>query len=327
MRRRNFIAGILGATAIWPPDAHAQQRTKAVVGFLDARSPEAISERLRAFRQGLKESGYVENENIELIYRFAENRVDQLPVLAADLVRRRVLVIATAGDDVALVAKAASKTIPVSFIVSQDPVKMGLVASLSRPGGNVTGINFVAGELVTKRLELLHALVPGASRIAVLVNPSNPRGTELTLKETEEAGRRLNLQLPMINASTRQDIDAVFDGFERERPDALFVGSDVLFTSRRVQLVTLTIRHGIPAAFANREVPEIGGLMSYGTSIGEAWRQSGGHVARILKGEKPADIPVVQASKFEFVINMQTARALGIAVPQSLLVAADEVIE
>jgi putative ABC transport system substrate-binding protein len=326
MRRRVFL-GALGAAATWPLVVHAQQPALPIVGFLDLRSAEVIRERLRAFRQGLRDSGYVEGENVSLVYRFAEDQVDRLPALAADLVRRRVAVIATAGDDVAAIAKAASGTIPVAFIVSQDPVKMGLVASLSRPGGNATGVNFVAGELVAKRLELLLALVPGASRVAVLVNPSTAQNTETTLRDAEAAASARNLQIQVVRVTTRQEIDTAFVALARDRPDVLFVGSDTLFTSRRIQLVTLTTRHAIPAAFANRESAEIGGLMSYGTNVFDAWRQSGERVGRILKGAKPADMPVVQANKFEFVINAQTARAFGITVPQSILVAADEVIE
>jgi putative ABC transport system substrate-binding protein len=249
-----------------------------------------------------------------------------LPALAADLVRRRVAVIATSGDDVALAAKAATKAIPISFIVSQDPVKLGLVASVARPGGNVTGINFFTGELLAKRLELLRQMVPGAARVAVLVNPATTT-RETTLRDLEAAARAMGLQIQVVNVGTRQEIDAAFAMFARERPDALFISTETFFTTRRVQLVTLATRHAIPTAFPNRESAEIGGLMSYGTNILDAWRQSGANVGRILKGAKPADMPVVQANKFELVINHQTARALSLTVPQSLLVAADEVIE
>jgi putative ABC transport system substrate-binding protein len=236
MRRRDFITGVVGSAA-YSFVARAQSPAKPIIGFLDARSADVIPERLRAFRQGLKDTGYVDGENVELIYRFAENQVDRLTALADDLVHHKVSVIATAGDDVAVVAKAATNTIPIAFIVSQDPVKMGLVASLSRPSGNMTGINFVAGEVVAKRLELLHALLPDARRIAILVNPSSPRNTELTLRELESAAQTLKLDFPVVNAATRQEIDAVFEMFSRERPDAVFVSSDVVFTSRRVQLV------------------------------------------------------------------------------------------
>src|SRR5882724_9907534 len=327
MRRREFI-GVLagGAAAAWPVGARAQQAAMPVIGFLDPRSPDIVRERLRAFRQGLRETGYIEGENLTIVYRFAEDQVDRLSELAADLVRRQVAVITTSGDNVALMAKAATRTIPISFIVSQDPVTLGLVASVSRPGGNITGINFVSGELLAKRLELLRELVPRAARIAVLVNPSNSVSVT-TLTDLEAAARAIGLHIQVVAAGTRQEIDAAFTTFARERPDALFVTTDTFFTTRRVQLVTLAMRHGIPTAFPNREAAEIGGLMSYGTNIMDAWRQSGVYVGRILKGEKPADMPVVQANKFELVINHQTARALDLVVPQSLLVAADEVIE
>jgi putative ABC transport system substrate-binding protein len=306
--------------------ARAQQQGMPVVGFLDSRSSDALTDRLRAFRQGLKEAGYVEGENVVIVYRFAENQFDRLPALAADLVRRQVAVIATSGDEVALAAKAATKSIPIAFIVSQDPVKLDLVASFARPGGNITGINFVASELTAKRLELLRELVPEAARVAVLINPANASG-ETSLKDAYAAARNMGLQLQIVRASSRQEIDAAFAGLARERPDALFVSTETLFTSRRVQLVTLATRHAIPTAFPNRESAEIGGLMSYGANIPDVWRQSGVHVGRILRGTKPADMPVVQANKFELVINHQTARVLGLTVPQSLLVAADEVIE
>jgi putative ABC transport system substrate-binding protein len=324
MKRREFIIG--GVAAAWPVVARAQQSAMPVIGFLDPRSLDVVRERLRAFRQGLRETGYIEGENVTIVYRFAEDQVDRLPALAADLVRRQVAVITTSGDNVALMAKAATKTIPISFIVSQDPVTLGLVASVSRPGGNVTGINFVSGELLAKRLELLRELVPRAVRIAVLINPATAT-SETTLRDLEAAARAIGLQIQVVAAGTRQEIDAAFTTFGRERPDALFVSTETFFTTRRVQLVTLAMRHGIPTAFPNREAAEIGGLMSYGTNILDAWRQSGVYVGRILKGEKPADMPVVQANKFELVINHQTARALDLVVPQSLLVAADEVIE
>jgi putative tryptophan/tyrosine transport system substrate-binding protein len=281
---------------------------------------------MRAFRQGLKDTGYVEGENLAIAYRFGENQLDRLPELAADLVRRNVAVIATAGDDVALVAKAATTTIPIVFIISQDPVKYGLVASLARPAGNITGINFFASELVAKRLEILRELVPAAVRIAVLVNPA-VKNTEQTLQDAEAAARAMKLKIQVFTAETPQEIDTVFATLARERPDALFVGTDTFFTTRRVQLVNLVARHAIPAAFPNRESAEIGGLMSYGASVLDAWRQSGTYAGRILKGAKPAELPVVQASKFELVINHQTARMLGLIVPPTLLATADEVIE
>jgi ABC-type uncharacterized transport system substrate-binding protein len=324
MRRREMIT-LLGGAAAWPLAAHAQQTIPAI-GFLDNRSLDVVRERLRAFRQGLRETGHVEGENVTIVYRFAEDQVDRLPELAADLVRRQVAVIATSGDDVALAAKAATMAIPISFIVSQDPVRLGLVSSIARPGGNLTGINFVAGELLAKRLELLRALVPSAARVAVLINPVVTT-REAILRDLEAAARAMGLQIHVVHAGTRQEIDAAFATFARDRPDALFISTDTFFTTRRVQLVSLAMRHAIPTAFSNRESAEIGGLMSYGSNILDAWHQSGVYVGRILKGEKPAVMPVTQSNKFELVINQQTARAIDLVVPQSLLVAADEVIE
>jgi putative ABC transport system substrate-binding protein len=326
MRRREFIT-LLGGAAAWPLAARAQTVTMPVVGFLDARSADAIRERLRGFRLGLKETGYVEGENVAIIYRFAENQTDRLPELAADLVRRGVAVIATAGEHVALAAKAATTTVPIIFIASQDPVKIGFVASLSRPGGNMTGINFFATELVGKRLEILRGLVPTLTRVAVLVNPSNAATRESTVVDAQAAARTMGLQIQFYDTQTPREIDAAFATFERERPDALLVASDTLFSSRRVQLVNLATRHGIPTAFPNREHTEIGGLMSYGSSVVDAWRLAGVQTGHILKGARPADLPVMQSTKFELVINAQTARMFGITVPPTLLATADEVIE
>jgi putative ABC transport system substrate-binding protein len=327
VRRREFITLLGGAAVAWPLPGRAQQPAMPVIGFLDTRSPDAIADRLRGFRQGLKDTGYVEGENVAILYRFAENQIDRLPELAADLVRRKVAVIATAGDDVALVAKGATTTIPIVFIASQDPVRLGLVASLARPGGNATGINFFASELVAKRLEILRELVPRAARVGVLVNPTNAATAEAALKDAAAAARAMRLQIEVFNAGTPKEIDAAFASFVRERPDALFVSTDTFFSSRRVQLVNLATRHAIPAGFPNRESAEIGGLMSYGSNIPDAWRQAGAYAGRILKGAKPADLPVVQSIKFELVINAQTARMLGLTVPPSLLSVADEVIE
>jgi putative ABC transport system substrate-binding protein len=307
--------------------ARAQQPAIPVVGFLDPRSPDAIADRLRGFRQGLKDIGYVEGENVAILYRFAENQIDRLPELAADLIRRNVAVIATAGDDVALVAKAATTTIPLIFIASQDPVRLGLVTSLARPGGNATGINFLAAELVAKRLEILREIVPKAARVAVLVNPAHGPTAETTLRDVEPAARAMGLQIQVVRASTGREIDAAFASFVRERPDLLFVSTDTFLSSRRVQVVNLATRHAIATGFPNRESAEIGGLMSYGSNIPHVWRQAGAYVGRILKGAKPADLPVVQSAKFELVINAQTARMLGLIVPQTLLSSADEVIE
>ena len=325
--RRKFLA-TLGSAAAWPLAARAQQRSVPVVGFLSAVSRDGFTERLRAFRQGLKESGYVEGDNVTVAYRWAENQIDQLPALAADLVRRQVAVIVTAGGNVPPVAaKAATSTIPIVFAVSVDPVGLGLVASLARPGGNATGINFFAAELVEKRLGVLRELVPAATRVAVLVNPANATTTEATLRDVEPAARAMGLQILVLKASTSGEIQAAFERLVHERPDALFVGNEPFFLVRRVQLATLAARHGLPASFAARDWVEAGGLMSYGTNVNDALRQVGVYTGRILKGEKPADLPVVQPTKFELVINLPTAKALGLEVPPTLLARADEVIE
>jgi putative ABC transport system substrate-binding protein len=326
VRRREFIT-LLGGAAAWPLAARAQQQAMPGIGFLDLRSADAIAERLRAFHQGLKETGYIEGENVAIVYRFAENQNNRLPELVADLVHRQVAVIATAGDNVPSVVKAATATIPIVFIIAQDPVRMGLVASLARPGANLTGINFFASELVAKRLELLRELAPTAARIAVLINPADAASAEPTIRDVEAAARAMSLQIQFHNASTREEIESAFAAFARERPDALFVGTDPFLSSRRVQLVNLSARHAIPTSFSNREATEIGGLMSYGANVLGAWRQSGTYVGRILKGAKPADLPVVQSAKFELVINISTARMLGITVPDKLLAIANEVIE
>jgi ABC-type uncharacterized transport system substrate-binding protein len=299
-----------------------------VIGLLDQRSPDELADRLRGFRQGLKEIGYVEGENVAIEYRWAEGRYDRLPELVAELVRRQVAVIATTGGHpAAFAAKAATATIPVVFVASDDPVRLGLVASLARPGGNLTGINFFSGELTAKRLELLHELVPAATRVAVLVNPANAVNVETTLREVGMASRAIGLQTQVFNASTIREINAVFATFVHERPDALLVGIDPFFNSRRTQLVHLATRHALPASFPARDFAEAGGLMSYGANIADAWRQVGSYAGRILKGAKPADLPVVQSNKFELVINAQTATMLGLTVPPSLLATADEVIE
>jgi putative tryptophan/tyrosine transport system substrate-binding protein len=328
MRRREFII-LLGGAAAWPLAARAQQPAMPVIGFLGATSPDAANaDYLRVFRQALKESGYVEGENVAIEYRWAETQLDRLPALAAELVSRRVaVVVSVEGPPVVFAAKTATTTIPIVFVISDDPVRLGLVASLARPGGNLTGINFVSNELVAKRLELLRELVPGAARVAVLVNPANTANTETTLRDVEPAARAVGFQIQVLNADTSREIDAAFAAIVRERPDALFSASSPYFTSRRIQLVQLAARHAIPATYPGRQYVEVGGLMSYGANIADAWRQLGVYTARILKGIKPADLPVVQASKFELVINHQTARMLGLTVPNKLLVAADEVIE
>jgi putative ABC transport system substrate-binding protein len=327
MKRREFITLLGGAAATWPIAVRAQQ-AMPVIGFLDTHATEATADRLRAFHRGLKESGYVDGENVLIVYRWTEGQNDQLPELAAELVRRQVAVIATTGGTPsALAVKAASSTIPIVFAVPEDPVRLGLVASLARPGGNATGINFFNVEVAAKRLELLRELVPAAIRVAVLVNPTNIANTEATLKEVRFAGRAMGLQIQVVRASTSREIDAAFGTVVGELPDALFVGGDALFNSRRLQLTLLAARHGLPGTYPSRDYAVSGGLMSYGTDVTDAFRQVGAYAGRILKGAKPADLPVVQASKFELVINHQTARILGIAVPQTLLTAADEVIE
>ena len=299
-----------------------------VIGVLDARSPDTMGGRLSALRRGLKETGYVEGENVAIVYRWAEGRFDRLPELAAELVRREVTVMAMGGGSPAtFAAKAATTTIPIVFGVGEDPVKLGLVTSLARPGGNLTGVNFFNVELAAKRLELLREVVPAAARVAVLVNPDNVANTEATMRDVGAAARAMGLQIQVLKASTSREIDAAFAALVRERPDALFVAGDSWFNSRRVQLANLTVRHALPAAFSQREIVEVGGLMSYGSDILDVYRQIGVYVGRILKGTKPADLPVVQSSKFELVINASTARMLGLTVPDKLLVAADEVIE
>jgi putative ABC transport system substrate-binding protein len=287
-----------------------------------------MTDRLRAFHEGLKDSGYVERENVAIEYHWAENQLDRLPELAAELVRQQVAVIvASGGIAPALAAKAATTTIPIVFLAAEDPVRLGLVASLAKPGGNLTGINFFNAELTAKRLQLLREMVPGAARIAVLVNPANATTTETTLRDVQPAARAMGLQIQVLNASTNREIDAAFATFVRERPDAVFVGIDPFLISRRVQLAQLATLHQVPAAYALREFAEAGGLMSYGTNIADAFRQIGVYAGRILKGAKPADLPVVQSTKFELVINASTARMLGLTVPSTLLATADEVIE
>jgi putative tryptophan/tyrosine transport system substrate-binding protein len=327
VKRREFITLLCGAAAAWPLAAGAQQPAVPVIGLLESRSPDAISDRLRAFRQGLKDTGYVEGENIAIEYRFAENQIDRLSTLAADLVRRQVAVIATAGPSAAFAVKAATATIPSLFVVAEDPVRLDLVASLARPDGNLTGINVFNSELVTKRLELLRELVPRAKRVAVLVDRADEANTGSTLRDAEAAARAMGLRIQVFNANTKREIDAAFEAMAREKADALFVGAFPFLNGRRVQLVQLAAFHRLPATYSQREIAEVGGLMSYGANLGDAYRQLGVYAGRILKGAKPADLPVMQSSKFELVINAQTATMLGLTVPDKLLVAADEVIE
>jgi putative tryptophan/tyrosine transport system substrate-binding protein len=326
MRRREFISLLVSAAA-WPLTARAQQPTMPVIGFLDGRSASAMSDRLRAFRQGLRDTGYVEGESVKIIYALAEDRVERLPELAADLVHRRVTVLAASTSPAALLAKAATATIPTVFVIPEDPVRLGLVASLARPGANLTGINLFNSELAAKRLDLLRELVPQATRIAVLVNSADGAGTETTVRDTQAAARAIGLQLQVFDAKSGREIDSLFETMVRDGYQAVFVGASPYLSSRRAQLAQLAAFHRLPATYSNRTYVDVGGLMSYGADVLEAYRQFGAYAGRLLKGAKPADLPVVQASKFELVINNQTARMLGLAVPQTLLVAADEVIE
>jgi putative tryptophan/tyrosine transport system substrate-binding protein len=317
---------LVGATAACPLMARAQQPAMPVVGFLHPASVHAAGDQLRAFHQGMKEAGFVDRENVAIEYRWADNQTDRLPALAADLARRRVAVIATVGT-AAFAVKAATTTIPIVFVGGEDPVKLGLVASLARPGGNLTGINWLGGELAAKRLELLRQLVPAATRVAVLVNPAFATLTEITLRDVDAAAPAMGLQIQVLNADTSREIDAAFEIIDRERPDALFVGPGPFFNSRRVQMAQLAARYALPATYTTRLEAEAGGLMSYGPSVTDAYRQVGIYTGRILKGAKPEDLPVVQSSKFELVINAQTARMLRLTVPPTLLAIADEVIE
>jgi putative ABC transport system substrate-binding protein len=325
--RREFIAA-LGGVAAWPLAARAQQPAMPIIAFVNGRSPESGAPFAAAFRKSLAEAGYADGQNVTLEFHWLSGRYDRLPELMADLVRRRVAVIATPGSNpAALAAKAATTAIPIVFGVGVDPVQLGLVASLARPGGNATGVNFLIGDVTAKRLGLLHELAPKAARIAVLVNPANASIAEATLREIPGAARALGLQIRMLNASSSRDIDAAFATLVREQADALFVAPDGFFNTRRVQFATLAARHAIPATYGDRDYAEVGGLMSYGTDIAEMYKQAGDYCGRILKGAKPGDLPVTQSTKFEFVINLQTAKALDLDVPPMLLARADEVIE
>jgi putative tryptophan/tyrosine transport system substrate-binding protein len=327
IRRRELIATLAGAAA-WPLAARAQQQAMPVVGLVNAGSLDASASRAAAFRKGLNETGYIEGQNVLVEYHWLEGQYNHLPSLIADLVRRRVAIIATPGNIAgAQAARAATTTIPIVFGSAEDPVKLGLVASLARPGGNATGFNVFTSEVVAKRLGLLHDLVPKAVRVAMLVNPANAPMTETMLGEVPEAARAIGLQIQVLNASTSREIEAAFAALVRDRADALLVAPDAFFISRRVQFATLASRRGIPAAYTTREEVEAGGLMSYGADVLDMWHQVGVYTGKILKGAKPADLPVLQPTKFEFVINLQTARALGIEVPNSIQLLADEVIE
>jgi putative tryptophan/tyrosine transport system substrate-binding protein len=325
--RREFIT-LLGGAAAWPLAASAQQSRMPVVGFVFGGSASEHARSVTAFRKGLNENGYVEGQNVTVEYHWLENQYDRLPAVMAELINREVAVIATPGSTpAALAAKAATATIPIVFGVPLNPVQLSLVASLARPGGNATGINFFFTEVIPKRLRLLHDLLPKAVRIAVLVNPANAPLAESTLRETKESAEIIGLQIEVVNAATISEIDAAFATFARARADALFVGPDAFFTDRRDQFANLTARDRVPSAYANREIVEAGGLMSYGADLADMFHQVGVYTGTILKGTKPADLPVLQSTKFEFVINLQTARALGIEVPAGVLSIADEVIE
>jgi putative ABC transport system substrate-binding protein len=326
MKRREFISLLGGATVAWPLAARAQQ-PMPVIGFLNSQSPDNQADYLQAFRRGLKESGYVEGENVAVEYRWAENKTERLPALAGELVRRRVAVIAASGGLASESAAKATATIPIVFMVPEDPVRMGLVTSLARPGGNLTGVNFFAAELAAKRLGLLRELVPAVTRVAVLLNPAEATIAASNLRDMQTAARDMRLQIQVFNASTSGELDAAFATIARDRPDALVISSGAFFTGRRVQLAHLATHHRIPAIHGSRFYPEVGGLISYGTSVSDSHREAGVYVGRILKGAKPADLPVVQSSKFELVINAHTAKLLGLTVPPTLLSTADEVIE
>jgi putative ABC transport system substrate-binding protein len=328
VRRREFITLIGGAAATWPLAARAQQPGMPVIGFLGSGSPDRDAGRVRAFRQGLSDIGYVEDRNVAIEYRWAEGQNDRLPTLAADLVRRQVTVIAAAGGTPsALAAKAASTTIPIVFQVAADPVEIGLVSSLNRPGGNITGVTNLSEEVAAKRLELMHELIPTATIMAALLNPTSPTLAAAASRDLQAAARTLGLDLHVLHASTERDFDNVFAALVRLQASALVVGADAFFTSRSEQLAALTVRYRVPAIFQFRESAAAGGLMSYGGNFADAFRRVGNYTGRVLKGEKPGDLPVQRATKVELYINLNTAKALGLTVPLSLLGRADEVIE
>jgi putative ABC transport system substrate-binding protein len=326
MKRRKFIAGLGGAAVVGPRGAWAQS-AMPVVGFLSSQTYDTIADFLRGFRQGLKDTGYVEGENVLIEYRWGDNQIDRLPALMTELLHRRVAVIATSGGLASEAAAKVGTAIPIVFMVAEDPVRLGLVTSLARPGGNLTGVNFFAAELAGKRLALLRELVPTAARVAVLLNPTEVAVAAANLRDVEAAARAMQLETLILRATTSLEIEAAFVTVGREKPDALFISSGPFFTSRRVQLAHLATRYMVPAIHGSRLYPEVGGLIGYGASLTDAHRQAGVYVGRILKGAKPADMPVVQSTKFELVVNTQTARILGVTVPAALLARADEVIE
>ena len=327
MRRRDFITLLGGAAAVWPFAARAQQPGVPVVGFLNVASPEGYRPMVTAFRQGLQESGYVEGRNVAIEYRWAEGRSDRLPAMAADLVRRQVAVIAATTTPAALAAKAATTTIPIVFETGGDPIQLGLVVSFNRPGGNVTGVSQLNTEVMPKRLELLHELLPTVTAIALLVNPANPALAEAVLRASRAAVQTLGLHLHVLNASAESDFDAVFANVTQLRAGGLVIGADAFFTSRQEQLAALALRHAVPAVYEYREFVTAGGLLSYGGSLPDSYRLAGVYSGRILKGEKPDELPVQQVTKVEMFLNLKTAKALGITVPLPLLGRADEVIE
>jgi putative ABC transport system substrate-binding protein len=326
VRRREFIT-LLGGAAAWPLAARGQHAPMPVIGFLNPTSADSNSDRLRGFHHGLKEAGFVDGENVIIAYRWADGQNERLPELAAQLVQRKVSVIASFTPAATFAAKGATRTIPIVFGVNEDPVRLGLVASLARPGGNATGVNFLTAEVGAKRLNLLRELMPATARVAVLVNPANATSTDSTLKDVTAAASASGLRLSVLNAATGSEIDAAFATFALEKPDALLVAGDAFFSSRRIQLVHQATRLAIPATYSQREFADVGGLMSYGPNLDDVFRQIGAYVGRMLKGATPPDLPVVQSSRFELVLNAETARLLGLAIPSTLLALADEVIE
>jgi putative ABC transport system substrate-binding protein len=327
MRRREFIGSLIGTAVVWPLAASAQQSAMPVIGFLNGASADSSRYNVRAFHQGLRETGYVEGQNVAIEYRWAEGHNDRVPLLTADLVRRQVTVVTTGGTPAALAAKAATTTIPIVFEMGSDAVRLGLVASMSRPGGNITGVTNVSVEAGPKQLELMHELLPTATIMALLINPTNPAIADATSRDVQAAARTLGLQLHVLHASTEQDFEAVFSPVVQLRAGGLLISSDLFFNSRIDQAAALMLRHAVPTIYPIREFVDVGGLVSYGSSLADAFRLVGRYTSRILKGEKPADLPVVQSAKVELIINFNTAKALGITVPPSILVRADEVIE